>query len=788
MKSYIKVIAWLAAIAAATLGHVFAQNAGPFPVNRDSNYASSRQELEAYAATNRTFALAVGYIIATMDGRQPEQLPDGVTPADVTSAMLKVFPKAKIIFDQPMNFYGKVLSENDQPVSGANIHFEWTGFLIHGKRVADILSDQTGSFSLTNQTGAELDVSVGKPDYYTSRRNRSVATFQYAASFGEPFKPDYGHPVLYYLHKKGVGANSLITSQYGIRDDFWVKAPLDGTIVKVDLLQRKAGEGPLELCQTKPEYSHWKTATNWSFSLKIPGGGFVEEDEEFPFRPPQSGYQPVVEFKFVKGQTNWIADLRKDYFIRFGSPPLYGHLHLETSITTSSAMLTYTINPDGSRNLEPKNENSPPTPPALNLKSYSSQTNTGAVPHLPALPSSSSNQTAAIIYKCITIGGLHGVQGATDGTNGESLFNQPWGIAADKKGSVYVAEWGNSTIRKLTLVHSNWVASTIAGTAGKEGSSDGTNADARLNHPHGIAVDNAGNLYVADTFNNTVRKIKHVGDNWVVTTIAGRVGVYGSIDGTNADAQFNNPGGITMDRQDNLYVSDVQNNSIRKLTPVGTNWVVTTVAGLGGHIREGRVLSEAYGSSDGTNSDARFFAPFGIAADSYNNLYVADYGNSTIRKITPNGTNWVVTTIAGLAEVSGYIDGTNNAARFDAPRAIAVDKADNIYVDDPGTDTIRMVGRVGTNYVVKTIVGLPWRWGYADGTNNTPQFDSASGIAVDQSGNIYLADTGNDTVRQIVPPAIPKTHTNLIIICLVSILALLIGFIALIRIFRQGNN
>jgi streptogramin lyase len=392
-----------------------------------------------------------------------------------------------------------------------------------------------------------------------------------------------------------------------------------------------------------------------------------------------------------------------------------------------------------------------------------------------------------VIYRCVTIGGVHGVRGSADGTNGASLFNQPWGIAVDENGSVYVAEWGNSTIRKLTLIHTNWVVSTIVGTAGKEGSVDGTNADALLNHPHGIAVDNKGDIYVADTFNNTIRKVRHIGSNWVVTTIAGRVGVFGSIDGTNLNAEFNNPGGITLDRRGNLYVTDVQNNTIRKLTPMGSNWIVTTIAGFAGRIRDGRVLREAYGSANGTNSNARFFAPFGIAADSQGDLYVADYENSAIRKIARAGTNWIVTTIAGLAEQSGYVDGTNSAARFDHPRAIAVDKADNIYVDDTGTDTIRLIKSVGTNYVVKTIVGLPWRWGYADGTNNTPQFNSASGITVDKNGNIYLADTGNDTVRQIVPPPVPPNHTIWIIAGLVSVLVLLVGFLALRRILRQRN-
>jgi hypothetical protein len=258
---------------------------------------------------------------------------------------------------------------------------------------------------------------------------------------------------------------------------------------------------------------------------------------------------------------------------------------------------------------------------------------------------------------------------------------------------------------------------------------------------------------------------RSLGGNYVVTTIAGRAGIFGSADGTNNGAQFNNPGGIAMDRLGNLYVADPQDHTIRKLTRIGSNWIVTTIAGLAKH----------YGSADGTNSDARFFSPFSVAVDDRENLFVADYENSTIREIVKKDTNWVVTTIAGLAQHSGYADGTNTAARFDHPRALAVDKVGNIFVDDSGTDTIRMIKQVGTNYVVQTIIGLPWRWGYANGTGSGAQFDSASGIAIDKAGNIYLSDTGNNTIRQIVPPPSPKTHLFLFV-CIASLLALLIGF------------
>ena len=364
----------LLAIAAAMAGNVFAQYVGAL-----SNQvpAWSRQQIEAYAATNKSFALAIQYVVATLDGRQPDRLPDGVTPTDVRNAVLMVFPKANIIIDQPINFYGIVLDESNRPVAGANIHFEWTGFLIHGRRVADVLSDQAGSFSLTNQMGQELNVSVGKSDYYTFIRNRSVGGFSYATSFGEPFKPDPTHPIRYYLHKKGVGARTLITSQYGVYSDFSVKASLDGTPVQVNLLERKTGSGPLEISQVKPEYAKSRIATNWSFSIKIPSGGFASGgDEEFPFHPPETGYRPEVDFNFNKGQTNWTTDIQKDYYIRFGNPALYGRLQVDTRISSESVQLTYTINPDGVPNLEPPNENTQtkaPTPFVTTLQPLNSK-------------------------------------------------------------------------------------------------------------------------------------------------------------------------------------------------------------------------------------------------------------------------------------------------------------------------------------------------------------------------------------------------------------------------------
>jgi sugar lactone lactonase YvrE len=190
-------------------------------------------------------------------------------------------------------------------------------------------------------------------------------------------------------------------------------------------------------------------------------------------------------------------------------------------------------------------------------------------------------------------------------------------------------------------------------------------------------VDSSGNVFVADIDANTIRKLTPMGTNWVVTTIAG--GGYGSNDGTNNHAHFNGPSGVVADAVGNLYVSDQWNHTVRKITPAGTNWVVTTIAGVPG----------SYGTADGTNRGARFHSPGGLALDSGGNLYVADTYNYTIRKITPVGTNWIVSTIGGAASI-GYTDGTNSAARFYIPNGVAVDSRGDVFVADQVNNTIRL--------------------------------------------------------------------------------------------------
>ena len=265
-------------------------------------------------------------------------------------------------------------------------------------------------------------------------------------------------------------------------------------------------------------------------------------------------------------------------------------------------------------------------------------------------------------------------------------------------------------------------------------------------------MDASGNLYVADQGNNTIREIVPTGTNWVVSTIAGispdngGPNNGGSNDGTNSAAEFNAPSGICVDSSGNLYVADTYNYNIRKIVPVGTNWVVSTIAGTAPSRGGGS------GSANGTNGAAQFSQPYGIAVDGSGNLYVSDQGNSIIRQIVPMGTNWVVSTIAGTAPdkggSQGFVDGTNGAAQFAAPGGIAVGAGGNLYVADAGNSAIRRVTLVGTNWVTVTLGGAPGSVGSTDGTGPDASFTVPYDIAVDNVGNVFVSDEGTSVIRE----------------------------------------
>jgi sugar lactone lactonase YvrE len=309
----------------------------------------------------------------------------------------------------------------------------------------------------------------------------------------------------------------------------------------------------------------------------------------------------------------------------------------------------------------------------------------------------------------------NGTVGFAEGTGAAARFYQPTGLAFDADGNMYVADSQNHRIRKITPAG---VVSTFAGN-GTAGFADGPGAAAQFESPFGVAVDAAGNVYIADTYNHRIRKINPTG---VVSTLAGN-GSYGYADGGGAAAKFYVPKGVAVDPAGNVYVADENNQRIRKITPTGT---VTTLAG------------STSGSTDGDVSVAKFSDPRGIAIDADGNLYISD--SHRVRKITPGG---MVSTLAGSTQ--GITDADGSAARFNIPTGLVVDADGNIYVADDNNERIRKVTPTGT---VTTIAGgyVP---GFTDGFGEDAAFSSPTGIAIDGSGHIFVADRHNHSIRKI---------------------------------------
>lgn len=256
---------------------------------------------------------------------------------------------------------------------------------------------------------------------------------------------------------------------------------------------------------------------------------------------------------------------------------------------------------------------------------------------------------------------------------------------------------------------------TITTFAGQlsAGNADGQGTAAQFNHPSGVAIDSQGNVYVADTDNDTIRKISPSG---AVVTLAGQAGQPGSADGPGSSAQFNHPFSVAVDELFNVFVADTGNDTIRKITQSGGTATVSTLAGL----------ANAQGSADGTGSAARFFAPHGVAVDAQDLVYVADTNNSTIRTVTQGG---VVKTLAGKPGVFSNGDGTGAAASFNSPNGIAVDFAGDVVVADSNNNVIR---NIVVSTAAVTTIKLP--------------FTFPSGVTASGTGDLYVADTHSHTL------------------------------------------
>jgi hypothetical protein len=355
----------------------------------------------------------------------------------------------------------------------------------------------------------------------------------------------------------------------------------------------------------------------------------------------------------------------------------------------------------------------------------------------------SSNLTIAAVtsgmsgfkYRAIvTVSGVASPSNPGTLTVAAAVFNFPTSITIDSLGNLYVGDSSLDTVQKIT---SATTVTTLAGSAGLAGSADGTGSAARFNQPGGLSATTAGVLGVSDTANATLRVIQTDG---TVSTLAGSPTVHGNTDATGSAASFSSPIGIGRDASGNLYIADAMNHTIRKVTSAG---VVTTLAGNPG----------VAGYVDNTGNVARFNYPTGLAVDSNGNVFVADTTNELLRKVTSAG---VVTTLAGVVGVTGSTDGLGSAALFNTPGGLAVDSSGNLYLADTGNSTIRKITSGGA---VTTLAGLPGIAGFKDGNGSEAWFNQPKALTLDSSGNVYVADTGNAAIRKITPAGVVTTLT-----------------------------
>ena len=316
-------------------------------------------------------------------------------------------------------------------------------------------------------------------------------------------------------------------------------------------------------------------------------------------------------------------------------------------------------------------------------------------------------------------------------------LNAPFGVAVDGSGNIYIAEWSNHRVRKVSA---SGVITTIAGVGiAGFGGDGGPATDAALNSPEGVAVDSAGNVYIADSFNNRIRKIDTSGR---ITTVAGNGDSGYTGDGAATQVGLNDPSGVAVDNSGNIYIADNSNHRIRKVSG-GT---ITTIAGngIGGFSGDG-----------GPATSAQLYNPTHLALDRAGNLYIADYSNNRVRKISTSGT---ITTVAGTATPNnqgGYSGdaGPATSAQFNKPAGVVVDAAGNLYIADANNDRVR---KVSTSGIVTTLAGGGTN---GDGCN---QVTAAVGFPIDVALNpsgdhLYIVDYKDNRVRLIAaaqPPAV----------------------------------
>ncbi|RAJ96008.1 putative secreted protein (Por secretion system target) [Larkinella arboricola] len=332
-----------------------------------------------------------------------------------------------------------------------------------------------------------------------------------------------------------------------------------------------------------------------------------------------------------------------------------------------------------------------------------------------------------------------GTQGFT-GDGGPAVqanLSSPNGVAVDTQGNLFIADFGNNRIRKVTA---NGTISTVAGTGTQGFTGDGGPATtASLRHPRGVAVDTQGNLFIADLDNQRIRKVSSGG---IITTVAGN-GTYGSggDGGPATSAGIGSPYGVAVDKQGNLFIADGSNNRIRKVSPTG---IITTVAGNGTY---------GFSGDGGPATSAQLSSPSSVAVDAQGNLFIADASNYRIRKVATNG---LIYTVAGNGPIGdGGDGGPATSAQLNLPTGVAVDSQGNLIIADMGNRRIR---KVSANGIINTIAGNGTEnYGGDGGPATEARFHFPTDVAVDAQGNLFIVDQFNSRIRKVAPNGIITT-------------------------------